>query len=79
MQATIKLPQEYYMYICPPEFKRKRTKECERDALNMLKSYKRNGMISQSQYEVARERIETAPHDDAISNIMTRVRHKIKW
>ena len=72
-------PNEYFSYICPPVFQRKQTAECKHNAIGMLKEYKRNGKISMELYNKALNDITKAPHDDAISNIMTRIRHSIKW
>lgn len=70
---------EYYPTIFPAKYVRKRTPECEKNALNMLKAYKDYNQISASLYHQAKAEIENAPHDDAISNIMTKVRKKAKW
>lgn len=71
-------PNEYYC-LCPPVFKRKRTEGCIRDALDMLESYMDFRMIDEKDYKEAKREIQKAPHDDAISNIMTKVRKKAKW
>ena len=65
--------------VCPPIFQRKRTLECENDALNMLEAYRDFNKITQEQYQIAMHDIQIAPHDDAISDIMTKIRHRIKW
>ena len=69
----------FYGGLCPKMFQRKRTQECENDALDMLEAYLDFSKITQEQYKIARNDILIAPHDDAISDIMTRIRHKIKW
>ena len=69
----------FYGGLCPQMFQRKRTLECENDALDMLEAYRDFRKITQEQYKIARNDILIAPHDDAISDIMTRIRHKIKW
>lgn len=70
---------EFYIYINTPVFQRKRTSACEKDALDMLKVYKKFKKVSEAEYETTRESILNAPHDDAISNIMCRLRHRINW
>ena len=68
-----------FIPLCPKEFKRNRTVECERYALDMLAAYKDFGRISYAEYRQKEKEIKSAPHDDAISNIMTRLRKKIAW
>lgn len=72
-------PCEYFTYITPPVFQRKRTAECERDALDMLEAYRDFNKITEEQYCITEREILDAPHDDAISDIMCKIRHKIKW
>ena len=72
-------PNEYFSYICPPVFKRKRTADGERNALDMLKAYRDFNKISKERYLEIKSEIKKAPDDDTISNIMTRIRHSIKW
>ena len=71
--------EEYFPILCPTEFHRKKTAECKRDALGMLKAYHKNSMISDADYNDTKKEIEAAPHDDAISNIMTKVRKRARW
>lgn len=70
---------EYYPAIFPAKYIRKRTTECECNALSMLKAYRDFNQISGEIYAQAEREIKSAPHDDAISNIMTKVRKKAKW
>lgn len=77
MTATT-ITKEYYS-ICPQVFQRKRTSECERDALDMLRAYRDFNKITECEYRETKKRIKKAEHDDAISNIMCKIRHKIKW
>ena len=77
--VVIRGTQEYFSYVCPPIFQRKRTYECERDALDMLKAYRDFNKISKEQYLITKNEILVADCDDKISNIMCRIRHKIKW
>lgn len=79
MTAIAKSTNDYFSYICPPIFQRKRTYECERDALDMLEAYRDFNKISEEQYKITESKILEAPHDDAISDIMCKLRHKIKW
>ncbi len=74
MQST-----EFFPMLCAREFKRSRSRDCEKDALDMLASYKKYNQISLEDYEATKREIKAAPHDDAISNIMTKVRKRIKW
>lgn len=64
---------------CPKMFQRKRTLECENDALDMLEAYLDFNKITPEQYKIAKNDILIAPHDDAISDIMCKIRHRIKW
>ena len=70
---------EYYPTIFPAKYVRKRTKDYEANAIEVLNAYKDDELISDEVYEQAKREIESAPHDDAISNIMTKVRKKAKW
>lgn len=79
MTAIAKSTNEYFSYICSPVFQRKRTYECERDALDMLKAYRDYNKISKEQYQEIKREIQKADYDDKISNIMCKLRHKIKW
>jgi hypothetical protein len=69
---------EYFTFICPP-IQRKKTTACRNNALRMLKAYKKYKQITPMQYDTVRESIINAPHDDAISSIMCRLRHNINW
>lgn len=77
--ATIAARVEQFFPVCPKEFKRYISKECKCNAKDMLKSYLDNKMISKAEYDTALMEIESAPHDDAISDIMTKVRKHAKW
>lgn len=77
-RAVAMKSQEYYT-IFPSVFQRTRTKECERDALDMLAAYRDFNKISHAEYDQAKREIITAPHDDAVSNIMTKLRKRINW
>ena len=79
MATIAKKQSEYYAFICPPIFQRKRTAECEKDALEMLKAYKKFNKITNEEYQIAMHEIQVAPHDDAISSIMCKIRHRVKW
>ena len=70
-------PMEFYPYLKPPVFKRTRTKACETDAISVICAYKRYGQITEDECKALTKEIKTAPHDDAISNIMTRLRKRI--
>jgi hypothetical protein len=77
--APIALQNGFFPLLCPLEFKRSRTAECEGNALDMLEAYRDFGKISQEEYERREKEIKSAPHDDAISDIMTKIRNRIKW
>lgn len=79
MATIAKTQREYYGYVCPPMFQRKWTAECEKYALDMLNVYLNCMQITKEEFEIAKHEIQVAPHDDAISDIMTKIRHKIKW
>ena len=79
MATIAKEMKEYYSFICPPNFQRKRTAQCENDALDMLDAYRSFNMITEEQYQIAEHEIHIAPHDDAISDIMCKLRLKIRW
>lgn len=68
---------EEYFVICPKE--RHVSAECRNNAKGMLKAYLDYNMISKADYESALMEIKSAPHDDAISNIMTKVRNRARW
>ena len=72
-------PEEYFAYIHTPVFQRKRTAECEKDALDMLEAYYDFHKITKEQYYATKKEIQKADCDDKISNIMCRIRHRIKW
>ena len=79
MAAIERQTNEYFSYICSPIFQRKRTAECEKDAMDMLEAYLDFRKITKEEFNIAKHEIQVAPHDDAISDIMCKIRHKIKW
>lgn len=79
MTAIAKSTNEYFTYICPPVFQRKKTAECERDALDMLEAYRDFNKISNEQFKEIKREIKKADNDDKISDIMCKLRHRIKW
>ena len=79
MILTAKQTGSNYAFTCPPIFQRKRTYECECDALNMLEAYRDFNKITSEEYKIARNEIIVAPHDDAISDILCKIRHRVKW
>lgn len=60
-------------------FEREKTKAYVSDCLRTIKDYKRHGMISAELYENTKKEIKAAPHDDALADIMMRVRRNINW
>ena len=77
--ATIAARVEEFFVICPKELKRHVSAECRNNAKGMLSAYLKYNMISQAEYDSALREIKSAPHDDAISDIMTKVRKRAKW
>ena len=75
--AIANQPKEYYSYIMAPTFKRTRTMSCESDALTVVCTYKRYGQITEEECKAITKQIKAAPHDDAISNIMSRLRRRV--
>lgn len=76
MNAACK-PNEFFLLLGAREFKRTKSKECVNNALHVIKDYKYWGQITQIEYERIKSEIKSAPHDDAISDIMTKVRKHI--
>ena len=79
MATIAKTQREYYGFVCPPMFQRKRTTEGEKDAMDMLEAYLDFRKITKEEYQITKHEIQVAPNDDAISGIMCRLRHRIKW
>ena len=75
--ALAKQPASYCSFLVAPTFKRSRTERCEEQALAALKDYKRYAQITEDEYKELKKEIKAAPHDDAISNIMTKLRKKV--
>ena len=57
--------------------KRNRTLAYEAEALGVLKDYRHWSKISNTEYENLKKQIKAAPHNDAISSIMSRLRRKM--
>jgi hypothetical protein len=68
---------EYFPIFCPREFKRSRTPECEKNALSVIADYLEWDTITHEEHDYLEREIISAPHDDAISDIMTHLRHRI--
>lgn len=77
MNNAVAMSTQDYYPIFPTVFKRTRTKECEDDALDMLEAYRDFYHISQEEYDQTKREIISAPHNDAISNIMTHLRKRV--
>ena len=75
--AVAKYPTSFYPCLTPPAFKRTRTVDCETTALDVLEAYRDFGKVKKDEYNQLVEQIKAAPHDDAISNIMTRLRKRV--
>ena len=76
-RVKAKKPNDYYAYLIPPPVKRTKTSAYASNASETLKSYRRYGQISESEFKSITREIEAAPHDDAISGIMCKLRHRI--
>lgn len=63
--------------IYPKERKRTLSDEYVHDALVALKDYKHWGIINRAEYCSLKSQIKRAESDDAVANIMTRLRHKV--
>ena len=70
---------DYFPYLCPPAPQRKRTADCEKDALDMLEVYRDFKKITVEEFQTVKSEIKNAKSDDAISGIMCRIRHRVKW
>jgi hypothetical protein len=68
---------DYYAYLIPQPVKRNRTAAYVSNASETLKSYRRYGQNSESEFKSITREIEAAPHDDAISGIMCKLRHRV--
>lgn len=77
--ATIAAKVERFFPVCPKELKRYVTAECRNNAKGMLDAYLKYNMISKVDYDSTLKEIKNAPHDDAISDIMAKVRKRAKW
>lgn len=75
--ALAKNSNGYYAYLIPPPIKKVRTAAYVSNAMETLESYRRYSQISESEFKVIQREIEAAPHDDAISGIMCKLRHRI--
>ena len=76
---AVVIKKDYQGTICSPVFKRKRTSDCEKDAIDMLKVYRDFNKISKEMFQEIKKEIQKADSDDKISNIMCKLRHKINW
>ena len=76
-RAVAKKPNGYYSYLIPPKVKRIRTSAYVSNAIETLEAYRQYGQISESEFESVRREITAAPHDDAISVIMCKLRHRV--
>ena len=69
-------PHDFILFQAPT-FERKKTTNYETSALSALNDYKHYRQITDTEYKRLRKEIVSAPHDDAISSIMTRLRKKV--
>ena len=67
----------YSVILCPLKYKRKLSESYIAQAIDVLRSYRQYNQITQDEYSSLAKQIKNAPHDDAISNIMTRLRNRV--
>lgn len=67
----------YSAILCPSECKRKLSAFYVLEAIEVLRSYRSYNQISQEEYNSLAKEIKSAPHDDAIANIMTHLRKRV--
>ena len=77
MQVIAMKSNEYFPTLASSCYVRGKTKDYVKNALATLSDYKRYGQISVEEYAKCKSEITSAPHDDAIADIMTRLRKKI--
>ena len=77
MSVIAMRPSEYRPTAYKVERKRTRTSDCEKSAIDVLKSYKYYRQITKDEFARIQAEIQAAPHDDAIANIMSRLRHRV--
>lgn len=77
MPAIAMKSNEYFPTLVSSCYMRGKTKDYEKNALTTLDDYKRYGQISAEEHAKCRKEILSAPHDDAIADIMTNLRKKI--
>lgn len=75
--AIAKNPNNYFSYLATPTIKRNRTTAYKSQALDALQSYKYYRQITEEEYKQIKKEIQAAPHDDAISSIMTKLRKRV--
>lgn len=75
--AIAERPKEFYPYLVAPTFKRAKTPNYETNALATLKDYRRYAQITEDEYKDLKKEIKAAPHDDAVANIMSKLRRKV--
>jgi hypothetical protein len=78
MSTTVaKHPDSYCSFLVAPTFKRTRTPNCETNAIATLKDYRRYAQITEDEFKALKKEIKAAPHDDAIANIMCKLRKRV--
>lgn len=75
--AIAKNPNNYFSYLATPVIKRSKSSAYKSQALDALKSYRYYRQISEDEYKQLKKEIQAAPHDDAISSIMTKLRKRV--
>lgn len=77
MQVIAMKSNEYFPTLVSSCYMRGKTKDYVKNALATLGDYKRYGQISAEEYAKCKNEIASAPHDDAIADIMMRLRKRI--
>lgn len=69
--------KDFFPAIYPRELKRNKTPGCVSNAINVINDYCYYRQISKEEGQLLKREIKAAPHDDAVSNIMTKLRLRI--
>jgi hypothetical protein len=72
-----KQTNDFFACLSTPVFERKKTSSCVSNALSTLKDYKYYRQIKEDEYKQLKKEIKSAPNDDAVSNIMTKLRKRV--
>lgn len=72
-----KQPSNFFVCLSTPVFERKKTASCVANALDTLGDYKYYRQVTEEEYKKLRKEIKSAPHDDAIADIMCKLRKRV--